>query len=54
MNIFQIKPIFLLLFFKQENYVAIATMIICVKHFVNIPDVFLMLTSKIIINKMGN
>ena len=30
-----------------------ATMIICVKHFVNIPDIFfLILTLKIIINKI--
>jgi hypothetical protein len=38
-----------------KKYVAMATMIICVKHFVNIPDKKkLILTLKIIIKKIGN
>ena len=47
----------ILIFHKTfgKKYVAMATMIICVKHFVNIPDKKkLILTLKIIIKKMGN
>jgi general stress protein CsbA len=60
MKIFQINcPFYLLLIFLftqiiGKKYVAMATMIICVKHFVNIPDKKKILTLKIIIKKMGN
>jgi hypothetical protein len=50
MKFFQIKPIFFYIIFKARmfkhfiqkfwgKYVAMATMI-CVKHFMNIPDIF--------------